>query len=78
MTDFLGSIAQYFLAGFIGFFIGVVISCFLLAKKNIAMEKKIEAQVEASIKTAKQNYQAITEQKTVGYYEEEFDFTEDE
>ena len=76
MAGLFSGIAQYFLAGFVGFFIGVVLSCILLAKKNIAMEKEIEAQVEKSIENAKKTYQEMTTQEGIEYYEEEFELSE--
>lgn len=57
---FMGIMAKYFLAGFIGFLIGVVLSCFLLAKKNLDKAHAIEDSIEASFKSAKKNYKSMT------------------
>ena len=60
----IGNLTLYFIVGFIGFLIGVILSCILLAKKNLAMEKKIEKNVEAGIEEAKKKYQQIALEKS--------------
>lgn len=60
----IGNLTLYFIVGFIGFLIGVILSCILLAKKNLAMEKKIEKNVETGIEEAKKKYQQIALEKS--------------
>jgi len=69
---FIGIIAKYFLAGFIGFLIGVILSCFLLAKKNLDKAHAIEDNIENSFKTAKKNYKSMTGKEKRTYYEDTF------
>lgn len=76
MADFLNSIALYFLAGFVGFLIGVVISCFLLAKKNLDKAHAIEDNIEASFKSARKNYKSMTGRNERTYSEDTFTVTE--
>lgn len=58
----------YLIAGFVGFLIGVILSCILLAKKNLETAQKIEDNVTNSVK---QNYEAakLVYQATVAEYE---------
>lgn len=60
----IGNLTLYFIVGFIGFLIGVILSCILLAKKNLAMEKKIEQNVEQGIDAAKERYKQIALEKS--------------
>ena len=69
---FMGIMAKYFLAGFIGFLIGVVLSCFLLAKKNLDKAHAIEDNIEASFKSAKKNYKSMTGKNKRTYSEDTF------
>ena len=73
---FMGIIGKYFLAGFIGFLIGVVLSCFLLAKKNLDKAHAIEDNIEASLKSAKKNYKSITGKNERTYSEDTFTVSE--
>lgn len=58
----------YLVAGFVGFLIGVILSCILLAKKNLEAAQKIEDNVTDSVK---QNYEAakLVYRATVAEYE---------
>ncbi len=69
---FIGIIAKYFLAGFIGFLIGVILSCFLLAKRNLDKAHAIEDNFENSFKTAKKNYKSMTGKNERTYSEDTF------
>lgn len=69
---FIGIMAKYFLAGFIGFLIGVILSCFLLAKKNLDKAHAIEDSIEASFKSAKKNYKSMTGKNERTYSEDTF------
>lgn len=73
---FIGIIGKYFLAGFIGFLIGVVLSCFLLAKKNLDKAHAIEDNIEASFKSAKKNYKSMTGKNERTYSENTFTVSE--
>ncbi|MDE6833354.1 MAG: hypothetical protein K2J39_03765 [Ruminococcus sp.] len=73
---FMGIIGKYFLAGFIGFLIGVVLSCFLLAKKNLDKAHAIEDNIEASFKSAKKNYKSMTRKNERTYSEYTFTVSE--
>lgn len=48
----------YLIAGFIGFIIGVVMSCILLAQKNLEKAHQIENQIADNINLAKTVYRA--------------------
>ncbi len=69
---FIGIIAKYFLAGFIGFLIGVILSCFLLAKRNLDKAHAIEDNFENSFKAAKKNYKSMTGKNERTYSEDTF------
>ena len=73
---FIGIIGKYFLAGFIGFLIGVVLSCILLAKKNLDKAHAIEDNIEASFKSAKKNYKSMTGKNERTYFEDTFTVSE--
>ncbi|MDE6671512.1 MAG: hypothetical protein K2K16_04890 [Ruminococcus sp.] len=73
---FIGIIGKYFLAGFIGFLIGVVLSCFLLAKKNLDKAHAIEDNIEASLKSARKNYKSMTGKNERTYSEYTFTVSE--
>lgn len=56
---------EYFIGGIIGFILGVIVSCILLAKKNLETKDAIEATVtnkavsfKDAIKEAKEQYKA--------------------
>lgn len=55
----IGNFTLYFFIWFFGFLIGVILSCILLAKKNLAMEKKIEQNMEIGINAAKEQYKQM-------------------
>lgn len=68
----IGVISKYFIAGFVGFLIGVVLSCFLLAKRNLDKAHAIEDNFENSLKTAKKNYRTMTGKNKRTYSEDTF------
>lgn len=68
----IGVISKYFLAGVVGFLIGVVLSCFLLAKRNLDKAHDIEDNFENSLKTAKKNYRTMTGKDKRTYSEDTF------
>lgn len=72
----IGVISKYFLAGAVGFLIGVVLSCFLLAKRNLDKAHAIEDNFENSLKTAKKNYRTMTGKDKRTYSEDTFTATE--
>lgn len=51
-------ILGYLIAGFIGFMIGVVLSCILLAQKNLEKAQQIERKLEDNVNLAKTVYRA--------------------
>lgn len=51
-------ILGYLIAGFIGFMIGVVLSCILLAQKNLEKAQQIEKRLEDNVNLAKTVYRA--------------------
>lgn len=51
-------ILGYLIAGFIGFMIGVVLSCILLAQKNLEKAQQIEKKLEDNVNLAKTVYRA--------------------
>lgn len=69
----------YLLAGFIGFMFGVVITCILLAKKNLeayqAISKKTENNLKTNIELAKGAYKAYL--NDLDGEEEESDVTDE-
>lgn len=73
---FMGIIAKYFLAGFIGFLIGVILSCFLLAKKNLDKAHAIEDNIETNIRMARKNYSNMTGDNKRTYSEDTFTVAE--
>lgn len=58
----------YLIAGFIGFLIGVIISCILLGKKQLEAAKNVENSVTNSVK---QNFEAakLVYQAAIAEYE---------
>lgn len=51
-------ILSYLIAGFIGFMIGVVLSCILLAQKNLEKAQQTERELENNVNLAKTVYRA--------------------
>lgn len=79
----IGSIFGYFISGFIGFLIGVVMSCILLAQKNLKYKEKIENNVTDNFnnrlsmaKAAYKIYSMSPEERQAQFEESEEDETE--
>lgn len=51
-------ILGYLIAGFIGFMIGVILSCILLAQKNLEKAQQIEQRLKDNVNIAKTVYKA--------------------
>lgn len=51
-------ILGYLIAGFIGFMIGVILSCILLAQKNLEKAQQIERKLEDNVNLARTVYKA--------------------
>ncbi len=55
------NILGYLIAGFIGFMIGVILSCILLAQKNLEKAQQIERKLEDNVNLARTVYKAEAE-----------------
>ena len=55
-------VLKYLIAGFIGFMLGTIITCILLAKKNLERYQQISNSVEENIRIAKNTYKAMTDE----------------
>ncbi len=61
--EFIG----YLIAGGVGFFLGVICSCVLLAKKNLEMAQTIENKATESVKDTIQNAKLMYNAKVAAY-----------
>lgn len=50
---------EFMLGAVVGFFVGVIASCFLLAKKNLEAKEIIEQSVSTSVKDGVAQYKAM-------------------
>ena len=68
----------YFFAGFVGFLIGVILSCILLAQKNLEKYKQIETQVSDNVQGSLESAKAMYKGMVAAYENGTDDINDDE
>ena len=84
MFEFLGVAFKYLIAGGIGFFFGIIVTVFLMTKKNFETYQRISREVGEQYENGKNLYKAMTNGDSYDddddgeEYEDEDEETEDE